>query len=1070
MHSLLRVVLFLVLVLQFSFSVEAQKNPKPPRANDAKNTQTGKKPPFKDPELARYAIFEKSAPRPEATEPVRTALPLKLGKGARIAFIGNTLLDRAQHFGHFEAALQQAHPKAELVVRNLTWAADQLGTEPRPANFADVEQHLTIAKADVIFAAYGFNESFAGESGLPEFRQKLSTYVAGLKAKAFNGEGGPRIVLVSPIANENVKGVAAADRNNKNIAAYTKVMREVAAAQGVGFADVFTATESAMASGGTDLTINGCHLNEAGYKVFAETLFVQTFGGKAPTVNEPVRAAVIEKNKQFFRRYRPVNTFYYTGGRNRSYGYLDFLPAMRNFDIMVQNRDRRIWDLAQGKAVPAKIDDSNVPPLPTTAASRGANKWMSPADELKAFKIDPRFEVNLFASEEEFPEIACPIQMRWDSQGRMWVSCSTTYPHVYPGNEPDDKLVILEDTDGDGRADKSTVFADDLHIPLSFEFGDGGVYVSEEPHMSFIKDTDGDGKADHRELVLTGFGCEDSHHALHDFVWSPDGDLIFRESIFHHSQVETPYGPVRQQNSGWFRFEPRLHKLTSFGTYHSTNPWGVTFDDWGQHVASHPIYAQAFHALDPVYPKQHPRPAGLRAYSGTCGQEFVDFASWPKEMQGGYVKVRYKPTNRVEFHKWKKTEFGYDEEYVGDIIFSTNLSFIPVDLRYGPRGAMYVCDWYNPIKGHAQYSLRDERRDRKSGRIWRIMPKGAKLATPPKLAGAPVKDLLNVLKRPEYRYRYWAKRELRERPVAEVKTALDTWVKALDPKAARHRHHQMEAVWMYRNFELAKPELLAELLDCETSEARAAATHQLRYWHPHFKDGNARLRKAANDKDPIVRMEAAIATSYIGTDAAMHALADTTKHPHGGHLAYGMRTALGASTMLPHWQFNHHLTMHNEPLRKFISGFAKGARIETDVNHSAKDAQFDQQKNLKVVRITTVKERMLYDVTRFEVKPGQPVKLEFINPDATPHNLVIVKPGTGDAVGLAATRMAADPELAKSGQYIPKTDAVLHHTKMVPPIAGETLRFMAPKTPGNYPYICTFPGHWTIMKGVMVVK
>ena len=797
MHSLLRVFLFLVLVLQFSFWVEAQKNPKPPRANDAKNTQTGKKPPVKDPELARYAIFEKSAPRPEAAEPVRTALPLKLEKGARIAFIGNTLLDRAQHFGHFEAALQQAHPKAALTVRNLTWAADQLGTEPRPANFADVEQHLTIAKADVIFAAYGFNESFAGESGLPEFRQKLTTYVAGLKAKAFNGEGGPRIVLVSPIANENVKGVAAADRNNKNIAAYTKVMREVAAAQGVGFADVFAATETAMASGGSDLTINGCHLNEAGYKVFAEALFAKTFvGRKGPAVDEAVRAAVIEKNKQFFRRYRPVNTFYYTGGRNRSYGYLDFLPAMRNFDIMVQNRDRRIWDLAQGKAVPAKIDDSNVPPLPTTAASRGANKWMSPADELKAFKVDPRFEVNLFASEEEFPEIACPIQMRWDSQGRMWVSCSTTYPHVYPGNEPDDKLVILEDTDGDGRADKSTVFADDLHIPLSFEFGDGGVYVSEEPHMSFIKDTDGDGKADHRELVLTGFGCEDSHHALHDFVWSPDGDLIFRESIFHHSQVETPYGPVRQQNSGWFRFEPRQHKLTSFGTYHSTNPWGVTFDDWGQHVASHPIYAQAFHALDPVYPKQHPRPAGLRAYSGTCGQEFVDFASWPKEMQGGYVKVRYKPTNRVEFHKWKKTEFGYDEEYVGDIIFSTNLSFIPVDLRYGPRGAMYVCDWYNPIKGHAQYSLRDERRDRKSGRIWRILPKGAKLTTPPKLAGAPVKDLLNVLKRPEYRYRYWAKRELRERPAAEVQTALDSWVKALDSKAARHRHHQMEAVWM----------------------------------------------------------------------------------------------------------------------------------------------------------------------------------------------------------------------------------------------------------------------------------
>ena len=147
--------------------------------------------------------------------------------------------------------------------------------------------------------------------------------------------------------------------------------------------------------------------------------------------------------------------------------------------------------------------------------------------------------------------------LAWRDVGRLWVSCSTTYPHVYPGNEANDKLVILEDTDGDGKADKSTVFADDLHVPLSFEFGDGGVYVSEMPHLTFIKDTDGDGKADLRQRLLSGFGTEDSHHALHDITWTPDGDLIFREAIFHHSQVETPYGPVRQHNSGWFRFQPR---------------------------------------------------------------------------------------------------------------------------------------------------------------------------------------------------------------------------------------------------------------------------------------------------------------------------------------------------------------------------------------------------------------------------------------------------------------------------------------------------------------------------------
>ena len=418
-----------------------------------------------------------------------------------------------------------------------------------------------------------------------------------------------------------------------------------------------------------------------------------------------------------------IRDSYYTGGRSKTYGYLDFLPAMKNFDIMTSNRQQHIWKLAAGVDAPSTIDDSNLPVMPETKQSRGANRWMTAKAELSEFKVDPRFNVTLFAGEEEFPDIAAPIQMRWDNQGRLWVACSTTYPHVYPGKEPNDKLVILEDTDGDGKADSSHVWADDLHIPLSFELGDGGVYVSEEPHLTFLKDTDGDGKADFRRKVFSGFGTEDSHHSLHDFAWSPGGDLIFRESIFHHSQVETAYGPVRQRNSGWFRFHPDTQRLTSFGTYHSTNPWGVTFDDWGQHVASHPIYAAAFHSLDPPYPTQHPKPAGLNAYSGTCGQEFVDFGTFPDELQGGYIKARYKPTNRIEIHKWNEGEFGYDEEYMGDVIFSSNLSFIPVDIRYGPRGAMYVCDWYNPVKGHAQYSLRDERRDRHSGRIWRITAK-----------------------------------------------------------------------------------------------------------------------------------------------------------------------------------------------------------------------------------------------------------------------------------------------------------------------------------------------------------
>jgi hypothetical protein len=861
---------------------------------DAKNIQLNVKPPMLTEDFEKYAIYEKTAPRPKNAEPVATKLPLQLNPGDRIALIGNTLFERAQEYGNFEAMLEQHFSNHQLVVRHLAWSADEIELQPRPANFADTDQHLMHERADVIFAAFGFNESFQGEAGVAKFRQSLTQYLSALKSKAFNGTSAPRIVLVSPIANENVSGVAAADLNNERIQRYVQVMNEVAREQQVGFVNVFDETAKAMLSLGSDLTTNGIHLNSAGDFLFSEALFRGTFAVEPPKISEPLRDAINDKNRQFFRRFRPLNTFYYTGGRNKDYGYLDFLPAMKNFDLMVANRDRRIWDIAQNKAGQSKVDDSNVPPLPKTIESRGANEWMSAEDELKAFKIDPRFEVNLFAGEEQFPEIANPIQMRWDARGRLWVSCSSVYPHVYPGNEANDRLVILEDTNSDGRADKSTVFADDLHIPLSFELGDGGVYVSEQPCLSFLKDNDGDDKADVHRIVLSGFGTEDSHHSLHDFTWTPDGDLLFRESIFLHSQVETPYGPVRQQNSGWFRFEPRSQRLTAFGSYESTNPWGVSFDDWGQHVASHPIYAAAFHALNPPYPQQHPSPKGLQAYSGVCGHEFVDTASFPDEMQGNMIKVRYKPTNRVEILKWKEGPFGYDEEYVGDLLFSTNLSFIPVDLQFGPRGELYVCDWYNPIKGHMQYSLRDERRDRHSGRIWRITAKGKPLSSPPKIATVSIDELLELLKRPEYRVRYWAKRELRERDAVQVKAALDTWVVRLDSAEPRFRHHQLEAVWTYRWIGARNADLLRALLSCNDHHARAAATQQLRYWHSHLADATTWLNKAANDANGIVRMEAAIAASYIGTKEAFEAMVDVLQHPREGHVAYAITCALSS--------------------------------------------------------------------------------------------------------------------------------------------------------------------------------
>jgi putative heme-binding domain-containing protein len=1020
-----------------------------------------------DDAYAAAGIFAATAPRPAACEPGTTGLPLELRRGDRICLIGNTLFERAQLFGDVSAILHAGFPDHELVIRNLAWSADEVALAPRPENFADTEQHLTHFEADVILAAYGFNESFAGAEGIPEFRQRLGSFLRELAGKAFNGRGPARVVLVSPIANENIAGVAAADRNNAAIRLYVEAMREIAAAAGVGFVDVFNPSLALLDEPGSDLTINGCHLTAEGYRRFAAVLFRGLFAAEPPAVSDALRAACVDLDRQFFRRYRPLNTFYYTGGRNKDYGYLDVLPALAAFDVMCANRDRRIHDIARGRPVPAVVDDSNVPVLPEVNESRGANEWLTAEEERKAFQVDPRFEVALFAGEERFPEIANPIQCRWDSRGRLWVSTSQAYPHVYPGMEPRDRLVILEDVDGDGAADTAQVFADDLHLPLSFEFGDGGVYVSEQPHLTFLKDLDGDDRADVHEVILSGFGTEDSHHSLHDFIWTPDGALLFRESIFHHTQVETPYGPVRQQNSGWFRYEPRVHRLTSFGTYPSTNPWGVTFDPWGNHVASHPIFAEAFHALDPPYPGQHPRPQGLQAYSGTCGQAFIDMAGFPEALQGGFVKARYKPTNRLEIHRWIEGPYGYQEQYVSDLLFSTNLSFIPVDLHAGPRGDLYCVDWYNPVKGHAQYSLRDTRRDRESGRIWRITAVGQPLAPPRDLTRLTIPALVDLLGDPSFRVRSLATRELAARDPAAAAEAIDAWLAALDPTDAATPRRLVEGLWALSTVGAVRPNLLAALAAADDHHVRAAAIRQLRFWHESLPDRHDLLRRAAEDPAGLVRLEAAITASWIGTPEALACVLEIFQQPLGGHLAYTATCALESHTLRRHWE--HDAT---SPVPRLLARFRRRQQI-AEPRPTAADRSFDAQPGLTEIRISCEPERMLFTRTECTVLPGQPVKLVFTNPDATDHNLVLVKPGALEAVGMAANEMAKDPRNA-AGDFIPESQAaqILAATPMIGPTRkaqAHVLRFAAPTEPGVYPYVCTFPGHWIVMNGRMVV-
>src|SRR5690606_23627269 len=153
------------------------------------------------------------------------------------------------------------------------------------------------------------------------------------------------------------------------------------------------------------------------------------------------------------------------------------------------------------------------------------------------FVLPEGFEIELFASEKDFP-MANPVAATFDAKGRLWVATMPSYPNYLLGNPPNDKILVLEDTDGDGKADKHTVFADSLYLPLGFELGDGGVYLTQAPDFIFLKDTDGDDIADSREVLLSGFGTEDSHHTLNTYTWGPDGALYMNMGTFLHTQVE----------------------------------------------------------------------------------------------------------------------------------------------------------------------------------------------------------------------------------------------------------------------------------------------------------------------------------------------------------------------------------------------------------------------------------------------------------------------------------------------------------------------------------------------------
>lgn len=484
----------------------------------------------------------------------------------------------------------------------------------------------------------------------------------------------------------------------------------------------------------------------------------------------------------------------------------------------------------------------------------------SPATELASFVIHPDFEVTLFA--DETLGISNPVAIQWDPRGRLWVLCTLAYAQLKPGERPDDKLYILEDTDGDGKADKSTLFADGLNMPMGFALGHGGAWVAADSDLLLLKDTDGNDRADTREVVLTGFGTGDTHQNISNLVFDAGGFLYFSQGLHAFSQVETPWGVSRGDTAGFWRFDPRLQRLDPFGfpSMMSQNPCGIALDRWGALFVKSNGPHLGF-ATPGLIPTTHPRELMQFAQVGqtpgkSMGGDIVHSAHLPDWIQDHAIIAGYF-AREVSAIPLVEEGAGFKASPPVQLIYGGHESFRPVDIRQGPDGAIYIADWFNPIINHYQVSLRHPDRDYSHGRIWKMSAKGRAPAKHPDLGKMAIGELVEQLRNPERWPREQARRMLTDHgEPAAVAGAVRSWIEKLEPGetvALVEAAGVLESLGKVGDFTLERLRSSAE------PRVRAVAARILARTDETYPKAETILADLLADPHPRPRLEAVIA-------------------------------------------------------------------------------------------------------------------------------------------------------------------------------------------------------------------
>lgn len=576
----------------------------------------------------------------------------------------------------------------------------------------------------------------------------------------------------------------------------------------------------------------------------------------------------------------------------------------------VGDKAKKEWEEFK-KEIPTLVyrDEADIPNYEKRDPAPKFQEPLIPEESAKLIQVPLGFDLELFASE---PDIINPIAMEWDEKGRLWVIETVDYPNTVreDKNIGDDRIKICEDTNGDGKADKFTLFAENLNIPTSIVFTNGGIIVSQAPHFLFLKDTDGDDKADVKKIVIDGWGTFDTHAGPSNLKYGYDNQIW---GVVGYSGFEgTIAGENRSFRQGVYRFKPDVSSF-EFMTGTSNNTWGLGFTENNDVFAStanntHSVFMgipdKAARGVEGIEPggsikidghyamhaiTQHVRQVDVfGGFTAAAGHNFYTARNYPKEFWNQIAFVCEPTGHLVHMARIVKEGAGFIEKDSWNLFASADEWVSPVEAKVGPDGAVWILDWYNFIVQHNPTptperggytavngkgnAYENPLRDKAHGRIWRVVSHDAKRYDPITLDKDEPDDLIESLGNDNLFWRMNAQRLLVERGNLDVLPGLYDLVKDEKTDDLGYSYAATHALWTIDGLSaLSKDdkaeEIITQALNHKSPGVRKAAIQIIS--KSRWTEEDVTKSNILNDEDPNTRLAALLSLVEISPSESL---------------------------------------------------------------------------------------------------------------------------------------------------------------------------------------------------------